>query len=162
MLFLCIEDIDNQKGLLLQLSPGFPRSAVYLYTEVTGTSLMSWCCMHVFEELNLNSTTNNRFISSRTSQPKVADDFQISNFYSLKTKLLNKITLVIINYIPNGTCINSINERASLFISRYLNTLSEKPPKYVQPSVTPNGVDSADLKLKQTLNAFFHKSRESL
>ena len=50
MLFLCIEDIDNQKGLLLQLSQGFPRSAVYLYTEVAGTSLMSWSCMHVFEE----------------------------------------------------------------------------------------------------------------
>lgn len=161
MLFLCIEDIDNQKGLLLQLSSGSPElQYIIILKEDIPAELEQHACLRreKFEFYYLIIL----LLVVETSQPKVADDCQISNFFSSKTKLLNKITLVIINYIPNGTCINSINERASLFISRYLNTLSEKPPKYVQPSVTPKGVDSADLKLKQTLNAFFHKSRESL
>lgn len=161
MLFLCIEDIDNQKGLLLQLSSGSPDlQYTYILELEIPVELEQHACLRrvKFEFYYLIILL--LVVEHPNQRLRMIAKFRI--FFSSKTKLLNKITLVIINYIPNGTCISSINERASLFISRYLNTLSEKPPKYVQPSVTPKGVDSADLKLKQTLNAFFHKSRESL
>lgn len=47
MLFLCIEDIDNQKGLLLQLSSGvgIPRAAVYNYTVGGHPSRAGAACM---------------------------------------------------------------------------------------------------------------------